>query len=146
MKHHLTLALCAFAATASSQDYSIPWSTSDGGGGSSSGGTFSMEGTIGQADAHSAAVGGTFAITSGYWVIGIIAVPGPLFSGFELPHEGVGETLLHLYWFHPQPPGTVLEQSFDLETWTTVREADLEVEHLVPSTQQRGFFRLRTPE
>ena len=56
--------------------FSIPWSTVDGGGGTSTGGTFSVSGTIGQADAGQAPMtGGTFSLAGGFW--GVFAVPTP---------------------------------------------------------------------
>lgn len=140
MKAFLLLLLTVAAAQA---QYSIPWSTTDAGGGTSSGGDFSLHGTIGQTEAARTVAGGTFEMRSGYWVIGIIAMPGPLLSESETIGGG---NQLRLYWFPPQPPGTVLEQSDDMVNWTAIRQADVEVEHLVPSAQQRGFFRLRTPE
>ena len=140
MKALLPLLLTVAAARA---QYSIEWSTADAGGGASSGGNFSLEGTIAQAEAAPTAAGGSFEMKSGYWVIGIIAMPGPLLSAPESPGGG---NQLRLYWLLPQPPGTILEQSDDMVNWTAIRQADVEVEHLVPSAQQRGFFRLRTPE
>lgn len=44
----------------------IPWWTIDGGGGQSSGGTFALNGTIGQADAG-AMSGGNFSLNGGFW-------------------------------------------------------------------------------
>ena len=49
------------------QSYSIPWSRIAGGGGSSSGGIYSLNGTIGQAEAGPAMTGGTYALTGGFW-------------------------------------------------------------------------------
>ncbi len=46
---------------------SIPWYTIDGGGGTSTGGAFSLSGTIGQADASGPMTGGNFSLTGGYW-------------------------------------------------------------------------------
>ena len=52
--------------------YEIKWSTIDGGGAmDSTGGTFTLSGTIGQVDAQSPPVmsGGAFEITGGFWPI-----------------------------------------------------------------------------
>lgn len=53
--------------------YSIPWSTIDGGGAmSSSGGTYSLAGTIAQPDASSFAApmsGGTYSLVGGFWPV-----------------------------------------------------------------------------
>ena len=45
----------------------INWYTIDGGGGTSTGGTFSLSGTIGQPDAGGPMTGGTFSLTGGFW-------------------------------------------------------------------------------
>lgn len=48
--------------------YSIPWSTIDGGGIlNSSGGTYTLSGTIGQPDASGVMTGGTYSLTGGFW-------------------------------------------------------------------------------
>ncbi|MCG3128469.1 MAG: hypothetical protein CHACPFDD_03358 [Phycisphaerae bacterium] len=63
-------ALITTVSTASSQTYDINWYTIDGGGGTSSGGTFVLSGTIGQPDANSPAApmtGGTFELVGGFW-------------------------------------------------------------------------------
>lgn len=51
-------------------DYSVNWSTIDGSGGTSSGGVFTVTGTIGQPDAGTLS-GGGFTLSGGFW--GIIA-------------------------------------------------------------------------
>ena len=50
-----------------SAQFSIDWSTIDGGGGVSSGGPFELSGTIGQYDAGAAMSGADFSLTGGYW-------------------------------------------------------------------------------
>ena len=47
-------------------DYALDWSTIDGGGGTSTGGVYSVSGTIGQPDAG-AMSGGTFTLIGGFW-------------------------------------------------------------------------------
>ena len=49
----------------------IDWSTIDGGSGTSTGGAFSLAGTIGQPDAASnpTLTGGTFELTGGFWPV-----------------------------------------------------------------------------
>jgi hypothetical protein len=48
------------------QQYSIDWSTIDGGGGMSSAGSYSLTGTIGQPDADYSA-GGPYEVFGGFW-------------------------------------------------------------------------------
>lgn len=47
--------------------YDLSWSTVDGGGGTSSGGSFSLSGTVGQPDASQAMTGGTYTLQGGFW-------------------------------------------------------------------------------
>ncbi len=56
------------AAAASAQPFAIDWYTIDGGGGTSSGGNFTLSGTIGQPDAGPTMSGGNFTLTGGFWV------------------------------------------------------------------------------
>ena len=74
MRHRLNLALLVlalllitttvFAQTGSG--YDLTWSTIDGGGGTSSGGTYLLDGTIGQFDAGVMS-GGAYTLSGGFW-------------------------------------------------------------------------------
>lgn len=64
------LLLVLTSAVAHAQDYAINWFTVDGGGGTSTGGTYTVTGTIGQPDAGRL-IGGNFTLEGGFW--GIIA-------------------------------------------------------------------------
>ena len=56
--------------------YTIDWSTVDGGGGTSTGGVFTVSGTIGQPDAG-AMSGGDYSLTGGFWgIIAAVQTPG----------------------------------------------------------------------
>jgi len=86
MKPFLILLLTSFmlarlASNASAQSYSVDWSTIDGGGGTSTGGVYSVSGTIGQPDAGKMS-GGNFSIDGGFWgIIAAVQTPGgPLLS------------------------------------------------------------------
>ena len=48
-------------------DYVLSWSTIDGGGGESVGGSYVITGTIGQPDAGEMMMGGNFALSGGFW-------------------------------------------------------------------------------
>src|SRR6266446_8922125 len=73
----LALSLCTFGlSNASAQNYSIDWFTIDGGGGTSTGGVYSVSGTIGQPDAGHLS-GGNYTIDGGFWgIIAAIQTPG----------------------------------------------------------------------
>ena len=64
------------ASAASAQNYAIDWYSIDGGGGTSSGGTYTLTGTIGQADAGTLA-GGNYTLTGGFMsIVTAIQTPG----------------------------------------------------------------------
>jgi hypothetical protein len=71
-----TLVVAAAALSARAQNYSIDWFTIDGGGGTSTGGVYSVSGTIGQPDAGHMS-GGNFTIDGGFWgIIAAVQTPG----------------------------------------------------------------------
>jgi len=65
-------------ASTSGGGYAIDWFTIDGGGGTSTGGGYSLSGSIGQPDAGPAQAGGSYALQGGFWV-GLL---GPAFDLF----------------------------------------------------------------
>lgn len=80
------LATSASSMSGTPADFSIEWYTIDGGGGTSTGGEFSLSGTIGQHDAAPlAAQGGDYALVGGFWGGGV-PISDELFrDGFEGP-------------------------------------------------------------
>ena len=82
-RHFVVLTLLAFStlifqpSTASAQSYSIDWYKIAGGGGTSTGGVYSVSGTIGQHDASGAMTGGNYSLTGGFWaLISVVQTPG----------------------------------------------------------------------
>jgi hypothetical protein len=65
----LAAPLLAFA------QYTINWSTVDGGGGTSTGGSYTLSGTIGQPDAGGMS-GGNYTLQGGFWVIAAVQTEG----------------------------------------------------------------------
>ena len=61
------VAITSLASAAAAQPLTIPWSTLDGGGGLSSGGSYSVTGTVGQPDAGPPMHGGRFTVRGGFW-------------------------------------------------------------------------------
>ena len=69
------LVLCS-AMIASSQT-NLSWHTMDGGGGTSTGGVFTLDGTVGQPDGHDAMQGGVFEVQGGFWaLVELVQTPG----------------------------------------------------------------------
>jgi len=62
-------ALTLAAITLGAQSYSINWHTIDGGGGTSTGGVYSVSGTIGQPDAGGPMTNGQYSVTGGFWAL-----------------------------------------------------------------------------
>ena len=77
MKTILTASLVLSAAAVHAQQYSIDWYKIGGGGGTSTGATYQITGTIGQPDASGAMTGGRFSITGGFWsLISVVQTVG----------------------------------------------------------------------
>lgn len=85
----LAVALCVLATGAASAggELRIDWSTMDAGGGSASGGNFSLSGTIAQIDADplQPSSGGDFELTGGFWVIDTAGLDQIFSDDFEAP-------------------------------------------------------------
>ena len=66
-----------FCANALAQSYSIDWYKIAGGGGmNSTGGVYSVSGTIGQHDAGGPMTGGNYSLTGGFWALFAVQTPG----------------------------------------------------------------------
>jgi hypothetical protein len=65
--------------------YDLSWNTFDGGGGTSTGGSFSLTGTIGQHDAGPSGgmTGGTYSLTGGFWPGASAASSAPCPADFD---------------------------------------------------------------
>ena len=78
----------------SGQGYLLDWSTIDGGGGTSTGGIYSVSGTIGQPDAGGAMSGGNYSLTGGFWsLLGTVPSPGAPAVSIQLSGN-----LVMVYW------------------------------------------------
>src|ERR1017187_10234850 len=59
------------------QSYSVDWYKVSGGGGTSTGGGYSVSGTIGQHDAGGPMTGGgSYSVTGGFWALYAVQTPG----------------------------------------------------------------------
>ena len=142
--------LLAAAASALSQNYSIDWFTIDGGGGTSSGGSYSVSGTIGQPDAGSMS-GGAYTLVGGFWgVIQAIQTAGaPLLSVETLPNGTV-----RVFW-PSSATGFVLDQATALAvaptatTWTTAvfpyQTNASQISIVTAPSPAQKYYRLRKP-
>jgi hypothetical protein len=77
MKKLCIFALWATASAAFAQQYTIDWYKISGGGGTSTNGLYSVNGTIGQHDASRPMTGGNYSLTGGFWaLISVVQTPG----------------------------------------------------------------------
>ena len=79
MKKRLMLSVLLLAADfgLQAQGYSIDWSKIADGGGTSSNGQYTVNGTIGQPDASAPMTGGNYSLTGGFWsLIAVVQSPG----------------------------------------------------------------------
>lgn len=74
MKRSIAI-LSALVTLSAYAQYSIDWYTIDGGGGTSTGGLYSISGTIGQPDAGETMTGGTYSLTGGFWSLVAVQTP-----------------------------------------------------------------------
>ena len=131
---------------ASGQSYSIDWFTIDGGGGTSTGGVYSISGTIGQPDAGHMA-GGNFTIDGGFWGI-IAAIQSPGSPLLRVVHTSTNTVVVA--WPAPST-GFSLQEISDLKTtaWSgvtnTVNVVGSENQVIVAPPLGNRFYRLKNP-
>ena len=148
MKTKVLLFALLFGGTvaATAQSYSIDWFTIDGGGGTSTGGVYSVSGTIGQPDAGQMS-GGNFTLTGGFWSI-FSAIQTP---GFPVLRVEKTTTNTVVVAWPLASAGYSLQQNIlpNIAGWTGVTNAVSQVgsENQVIISPPAGnrFFRLKSP-
>lgn len=142
----LAVALVALTGTlACAQNYSIDWYKIAGGGGTSTGGVYSVSGTIGQHDAGGPMTGGNYSITGGFWsLVAAVQMPGaPLLTVF---HTATNTVVVS--WPAPST-GFSLQQSPSLNgpNWSNVSASPTVVggqnQVIVSPPVGNDFFRLK---
>jgi hypothetical protein len=84
------LCLRMFSVTVNAQPYSVDWHKVSGGGGTSTGGGFSISGTIGQHDAGGPLTGGGYSVTGGFWALYAVQTPGaPTLTITYVAHQAI---------------------------------------------------------
>jgi hypothetical protein len=114
------IATFVLAVRVSAQSYSIDWYTIDGGGGTSTGGVYSVSGTIGQPDAGVAMTGAGYSVTGGFWSLFALQSPGAPTLKIFLTTTNTAV----VYWPSPST-GWNLQQNLSLSTtnWNTPAES-----------------------
>jgi hypothetical protein len=143
----LILSLCWLVSSLGfTQQYSIDWYKVAGGGGTSTGGTYQVNGTIGQPDAGVPMAGGNYSLTGGFWsLISVVQTPG--LPNLTITHAG---NSVIVSW--PNTGSYTLQQSGNLAVpagWTTssysitTRNGTNSITISPPTGKQ--FFRLSNP-
>lgn len=98
------------------QTYTVDWYKVAGGGGTSTGGTYQVTGTIGQPDASGAMTGGNYALTGGFWSIISVVQSAGVPNLLIVPN---GENSVQILW--PNTGTYTLLQNTSLATanWVT---------------------------
>jgi hypothetical protein len=134
---------CVVAENIGAQPYTIDWyKVAGGGGGTGSGGNYSLSGTIGQHDASNAMTNGPFSVTGGFWVLPqAIQVTGtPTLTIAPAPPGNAA-----ISW-SPNTPGFVLQETLSLSPTNWVNSASGVTNPIVvPATLPTKFYRLFKP-
>jgi hypothetical protein len=133
-------------AAAFGQSYSIDWSTIDGGGGMSTGGVYSVSGSIGQPDAGTMS-GGGYSLAGGFWsVVSTVQTPGAPLLTIRFTQTNT----VVVSWPSPST-GFALQQNSDLKTaiWNAptenVTDDGTNKFIIVPPPSGNRFYRLFKP-
>jgi hypothetical protein len=142
----LTLAGLLLPLGLVAQSYSIDWYKIAGGGGTSTGGVYSVNGTVGQHDAGGPMTGGNFSLYGGFWALYAVLTPGaPLLS---IAYTTTNTAMV--YWPFPST-GFNLQVNTDLTTtnWTaapqTVNNNGTINYIIVNPPNGKRFYRLKSP-
>jgi hypothetical protein len=134
------------AGSVSAQNFSIDWYKISGGGGTSSGGNFSLSGTIGQTDAGSM-TGGSYSLDGGFWSIAnVVQTPGaPLLTISVSGNNYILSWPAASTGFHVEVNGNLGNSG----GWSTVPQSAstnaATISVVVPATAGNSFFRLKYP-
>jgi hypothetical protein len=139
----LFTALVMIGSFARAQSYSLEWFTIDGGGGTSTGGGYSLSGTIGQPDAGGPLTGGNFTLNGGFWALPqLVQTEGAptLFVTNAAPGWAT------IWWTPATGTNWVLQERLSLTTgaWTNAPSGATNPA-TVPATLPARFYRLSKP-
>ena len=134
--------ITGLAFLAAAQNFSIDWHTIDGGGGTSTGGVYSVSGTIGQSDAGGPMTGGPYSLVGGFWALPI-AVQSSNAPALNIVPAAPGFATIS---WTPATPGFVLQVSATLTppAWTNAPSGAANPV-TVPAGLPARFYRLFKP-
>ena len=131
--------------SAQAQPYSIDWFTMDGGGGVSSGGDYTLNGTLGQPDAGTLSVG-SYALEGGFWP----GIAAPSTTGAPTLFIQLSGNSVIIFWPSPST-GFVLQQTASLgrPAWSNVVQVPDDNGTLksltITDSPRENFYRLMKP-
>ncbi len=147
MKQIMLLLVGLMPVAGFSQNYTIDWYKIAGGGGTSTGGTYQVSGTIGQPDASMAMTGGSYSLTGGFWsIISVVQAAGVP----NLLIVPIGPNTVQIRW--PATGSYTLQQNNNLNVsggWAasgySVSTANGTNSVTISPPQGNWFFRLSNP-
>jgi len=123
-------------------NYTIDWFTVDGGGGTSTGGVYTVSGTVGQPDAGGPMTNGQYSVTGGFWALptAVQVIGAPVLS---IASAAPGQATIS---WSPNTPGYVLQETWVLSpaNWTNSPSGAANP-IVVPAALPTKFFRLNKP-
>lgn len=142
----LALTFACFTLPAFTRSFSIDWSTTDGGGGTSTGGVYSVSGTIGQPDASGAMTGGQYFLAGGFWSLYTGQNSGTPVLGIKLTTTNT----VQVYWpspsagFNLQVNTNLVSTNWSPSAETVQDNGSIRFIIVNPPTGHR-FYRLNNP-
>ena len=126
---------------AQAQQYSIDWYKVSGGGGTSTGGVYSLSGTVGQPDASGPMSGGDYSLTGGFWALYAVQTAGaPLLTITYINKQAI------VSW-SPSVSGWTLQTNKNLASGNWGNYLGAVVNNSATNSPPKGnlFFRLTHP-
>jgi hypothetical protein len=144
---NIILFLCLLVPGISfAQNYSIDWYKVAGGGGTSTGGVYSVSGTIGQHDAGEPMTGGNYSVTGGFWSLFAVQTPGAPLLRISLTKTNTAI----VSWPSPST-GYNLQANANLATTNWIAPAETVIDDgtnkyiIVNPPAGKRFYRLKSP-
>ena len=138
----LAATLLLFGTLNLQAQYSIDWFTIDGGGGTSTGGVYTVTGTIGQPYAGGPMTNGQYSVTGGFWAMptAIQVVGAPT---LKIVSAGPGQASIS---WPPNTPGYILQETWVLSpaNWTNSISGETNP-IIVPAIVPTKLYRLFKP-
>jgi hypothetical protein len=147
MKPFLIIAMSSFTlagltSNANGQSFALDWFKIAGGGGTSTGGVYSVSGTIGQPDAGGPLTNGQYSLVGGFWVLPI-AVQETNAPTLTIAPATPGNATIS---WTPNTPGFVLQESLSLAPANWINSLSGATNPVVvPATLPKKFYRVFKP-